>query len=375
MAPLKIVSTALLIAASAGAAGSTSPAPAAAGPHRNEALPAAPAPAVEGSWTATDLRAEGMQLRLHREISMWGSLLPRAELEGLSDAQIASPTSTPVSFRIGGETGVFEMNGTFREGKGAGLFRFLPERAFARTLASMGIAGAEQATDHDLMLLALGRVSAADVREFTALELGALAVSDLVALGVHHVTPEYVRSMRSLGLAETNTVSRLVKLRVHRITADFVREMEAAGYRDLPREQLLRMGIHGVSAEQVRELEGAGYRNLSSRQLTDMRIHRVTPAFIREMREAGFRDLTPEALVRLRLHRITGEYVRELRALGYGDVPHEQLLRMGIHRVTPAFIRATREAGAGVLSPEALVRMKIRGIDPALVGGRNRRGR
>lgn len=304
MATMRIVSTTLALAATALAARSTSPAAPAASPQGDAVFSAPAVRAVEGTWTAKDLQGEGMQLRLLRDASMWGNLLPRSELRGLTDAQIASGTSAPVSFRIERAAGVFQMDGVFHEGSGAGRFRFLPERGFTRTLASLGIAGAEQSTDVDLMLLANGNVSAATVREFTELGLGPLTMQDLVALGTIHVTPAYVRSLRSAGLAGTSTVAGLVRLRLHRITAEYVRELEGAGYRDLPSDQLLRMGIFGVSGEQVRELEAAGYRNLSPDELVEMRIYSVTPAFIQEMREAGLGDLTPRELVRLRLQQI-----------------------------------------------------------------------
>jgi hypothetical protein len=384
MATLRIVSTTFVLAVSALAGGPASPAAApAAGPEGDAVIPApgrlrsgagAGTP-TRGVWAVTVRQPEGVQLSLVWESSTWASRFPREELRGLTEAQIASAASSPVSFRLEREAGAFQMEGTFQAGQGTGRFRFQPERGFARTLASLGVRGAEHATDGDLMFLALGGATASEVREFAALDLGPLALGDVIALGVHRVTPEYVREVRSLGLSGTGTVGGVVELRVHGVSLAFVRELEAAGYRDLPREQLMVMGVHGVSGEQVRALAAAGYPHLSPSQLVDMRLHQVTPAFIHEMRETGFRDLRPEELVELRLHSVSREYVRELQALGYRDLPRAQLLQMGIHGVTPAFIRQVRAAGFTDVSPRTLVQMKIQGIDPELAKRGVRGGR
>lgn len=361
MASVRIVSTAILLAASALGA----PSPAAPGAAR-DADPPLPGSAVEGAWAAVDGPGQGLHFTLQWETTTWGVGAARGELRGLSEAQVASAAPTAVSFRIEREPGALQMEGSFSQGKGDGRFRFQPDPGFARTLASLGVRGAEQATGADLMFLALGRVTTTRVREFASLELGGLALRDVVSLAQHGVTPDYVREVRSLGLEGTSTVAGVVELRLHRITRGYLRELEAAGYRDLPRRQLLQMGLHGVGRAQVQALAEAGYRDLAPDQLVRMRMHRVTPEFIREMREAGLRDLTPEALVALRLHRISGEYVRELRTLGFGDLSRAQLLRMGIYGVTPGFIREVRRAGFTDLSPETLVRMKIHGIGPEL---------
>ncbi|HEV2146270.1 MAG TPA: hypothetical protein VGR37_02545 [Longimicrobiaceae bacterium] len=242
-------------------------------------------PTVEGTWTATQERDAQLQVWLFWNSTMWSQRFARSELHGLSEDGIASAISTPVSFRIEREAGVFEFEGVFKQGKGTGRLRFNPDREFAQMLRSLGIKGTDRVTEHDLMLLTLRPVSTAAIREFTAL-LGSLSVREVVELAVHGVTPDYVRSVRSLGLSGTNTVSGVVEMRIHQITREYVRDLEALGYGDLSRPQLLQMGIHGVSREQIQGLERVGYGRLSPGQLVAMRIHRVTPAFVREMREA-----------------------------------------------------------------------------------------
>lgn len=323
----------------------------------------AEADTTEGTWTLSPNGRGGLQVNLHfGPTQQWGRPVDRADLVGLTDAQMGAAASTPVSFRMEREAGVFEMEGAFREGRGAGHFRFRPDRGFASTLRSLGVEGAGEITDRELMILALADASSAAVREYRALGLAPLDVEGVIQLSIHQVTPEYVREMRSLGLTGGNTVDDVVQLRIHRVSTEYVRELASLGYRDLSRDQLLEMGIHGVDAEHVRAIQELGFRTPTPRQLVDTRIHRVTPEYVRSMREAGFRDLSPEALVDMRIHRVTPEFIQGLAEAGYRDLTRDQLMQMGIHGVTPAFIREVREAGFRDLSPEALVRMKIHGI-------------
>lgn len=316
----------------------------------------------EGTWFAAEKDAARVQLSLSWKSSMWGETVARSELRGLSDAAISAAGSTPVTFRIEREPGVFHFQGTFGEGRGAGDFSFQPNRGFAEALGSLGIAGAERATDHHLMTLAFSGASLAAMRELGALGLGRLDLEDAIKLSVHRVTPDYVRSLRAAGLPGTSTVAGVVQMRIHRITPEYVRDLERMGYRDLSRPQLLQMGIHGVDRRHIEALARAGYRDLSAQELVQLRIHTITPAFIEDMREAGFRDLTPRELVQMKVHRISRAYVRALEALGYRNLRRGQLLQMGIHGVTPAYIRRVRDAGHRDLSPEALVRLKIHGM-------------
>jgi hypothetical protein len=331
------------------------------------------ADATEGTWTGT-VREDGrvrVSLRWE-EHSNWDRSLDRAELNGLTEGQTGAAASTPVAFRIEREAGAFEMEGSFREGRGAGHFRFRPDPAFASRLREAGVRGTEAMTPREQMLLAWAGASSATVREFAALGFPPLSVEQVLELAIHEVTPAYVRSLRSIGLEGTGTVHEVVEMRIHQISVEYVRELEGLGYRGLSRRQLLEMGIHGVDAEHVRQMRALGFGELTPRQLVDLRIHGVTPEYAAEMRQAGFGELTPEALVDLRIHGITARYIRELAELGYRDLPRQQLMQMGIHRVTPEFIREMREAGYDDLSAETLVRMRIHGIDAAFVRGARR---
>jgi hypothetical protein len=99
------------------------------------------------------------------------------------------------------DAGAFDLDGMLRDGRGTGALRFRPARGFGAVLAGLGVRGAGTPTDHQLKNLAWGGVSAAAIREFLALGYGPLTLRDAQDLAIFHVTPDYARAMRALGVA------------------------------------------------------------------------------------------------------------------------------------------------------------------------------
>jgi hypothetical protein len=267
--------------------------------------------ATEGTWTANTTDSDTqIHLMLQWETSNWGRSIPLNDLRGISRQQISSSISTPVHFQIDREPGNFAMEGVFRDGKGAGHFRFTPNRNFASTLRSLRVEGAENITDRQLMTMAMANVSRSMIEELSTLGLRPLGVRQLVQLSIHGVTADYVRALRARGMTDTDEVRHVVSLRIHGVTPDLLDAYAELGYRDLSRSEVMQMSIHGARPSFIRELRELGYSDLSPKQLVRMRIHGVTPSFIREMREAGYSDLPPDTLVRMRIHGIDSELVR-----------------------------------------------------------------
>jgi hypothetical protein len=304
----------------------------------------AAADSTEGTW-AVDARHGGpdrLQLNLMTEGSVWGHSMDRVDLAGLSAGALTAPASTPVSFRIDREPGVFEMEGTFREGRGSGHFRFRPNRQFPSTLRSLGVGGTGQVTDRQLMHLALAGASAEGVRRLSGLGLGTMDVEDVLKLFIFEVTPEYVREMRALGIAGASTVENVVEMRIHSITPAYVRGLRAAGFEGLSADDVTQMKIHEVTPELVRELAALGFRGLDRHDLMQIGIHGLTPERIREYRALGFEDATAGQLVRMRIHGVTPQFIREVRAAGFRDTSPDALVRMKIHGIGPEYVRRGR---------------------------------
>jgi hypothetical protein len=151
----------------------------------------------------------------------------------------AATTATPTVFRLEQDAGVFEFEGTFQSGRGAGRFRFQPNHSFAATVRSLGVQDVDDLSDHELKNLAFGGISAAATRELMALGVTPLTRRDLVDLAVRQVTPAYVRGLRAAGLAEGTPVADIIELRFIGVTPAYVNELTRKGDRKLTGSQVL----------------------------------------------------------------------------------------------------------------------------------------
>jgi hypothetical protein len=147
-----------------------------------------------GRWTLAFVRADTFALELYWDDGTeWRRAIGFAELHGAAPRDIAASDPTPVTFRVERDAGDFEFEGSFYLGRGAGQFRYRPERRFADTLRALGVAELGAVRDHDLKSFAFGDISAEAIRELRALGVWPLRKRDLVSLAVRVVTPESAR--------------------------------------------------------------------------------------------------------------------------------------------------------------------------------------
>ncbi|HEX6037032.1 MAG TPA: hypothetical protein VFZ20_03305, partial [Longimicrobium sp.] len=138
---------------------------------------------TEGTWTL-EVRDGAMHITLLYGTGTWGRPIDRAALVGLTDAQVNAAVSTPVAFRIEREAGDFDLEGAFREGRGAGHFRFHPDRGFVSTLRGLGVRDADGVEDRELMVMALGNATGAALRELAGLGVRPETTEDVIQLAV-----------------------------------------------------------------------------------------------------------------------------------------------------------------------------------------------
>ncbi len=325
--------------------------------------------ALDGAWTASYEKEEGdrvyLQMTRGRTHNMGTTMSLRA-LHGLSPEAIRAATATPVQFELRREAGDTTFEGTFRDGKGAGQFSFLPRPAFLEAVRALGIEagrprhGKSWDEDEQLFSLALCDVSVAYIKSMIA-EGYRLSLEDYQSMRIFDVTPEYIREMRDLGFEKVSH-DELVATKIHGVTPSYIRQMRKSGW-DLSLDDYQANKIHGVTPAFAEQMQALGFRDLSHDDLMGFRIHGVTPEFIREMGELGYKDLSADDLLAFRIHGVTPEFVRELRALGYEDVEADDLIAARIHGVTPAFIREVEEAGYHKVPFDKLISLRISGID------------
>src|SRR5712691_11173536 len=256
---------------------------------------AVPAPApVTGTWMG-EFKGESkvqLQLRVGSTSDQLGQRFPLVSLRGLTHPQVVS--STPVQFELVRDAGTVAFEGTFREGRGSGLFTFTPSAVFVEDMAALGF------------------------RDLSSRQLLTMAVID--------VTREYVRELKALGYDRLST-DQLISLRIFQVTREFVNAMRSRGYDRLQPDQLVQLRIFHVTPEFIEALRSLGYSRLPTDQLVQMRIFNVTPDFIREMRTLGYEQLSVDQLVQMRTFKIDPDLIRGLQKQGYrhpsvGDLVH-----------------------------------------------------
>ncbi len=209
----------------------------------------------------------------------FGSGFDYSELRGLSKAQVES-ANAPVNFSIAREAGTIDMQGDFQNGKGAGTFRFTPNRSFASAMQTRGFA-----FDNEKLFSA------------TALDLSIAFVDDLLTAGFQNLKTD-----------------GLFKAKIFKVTPQFMSEMAAIGFPDLDMEDLVKARIFKIDADYARQIAGMGFKNDSLEGLVKFRIFKVTPEFLTEVQNEGLRNLSAEQVVKLRIFKIDGAFIRQARA-------------------------------------------------------------
>jgi hypothetical protein len=261
---------------------------------------------------AADRVQFGLSYRTARGKSQSSRPISLSELQGLSAAQLASTSGTPVRFRLVRDAGTIDCDGIVRQQRGTGDCRFVADPAFAGELARRGVA---RPTIDQQFQLALHGADLAVVDELNRQGYAKPSPEDLVETGIFGITAPRLRALDAAGY-RAGTVDKLVEMSIHGVTPDYIREMAAIGpaYRKLPVDQLVEMRIHGVTPAKIRAFAEVGYPNLTRKQIMDMAIHGVTPAFVQEMASAGYGNLPPEKLVEMRIFGVNADMARRANA-------------------------------------------------------------
>lgn len=212
---------------------------------------------VHGAWTATLDSDSPDRVHVFMTSGQWhqfGQSFTPSSL-GLSQATLQATTSTPVNLKLDRDAGTLLLEGTFKNGDGAGQFTFTPNRSYQNALKALGIdfdVTENRSEDDQLFSLAVVDVSLAYAQTMKSL-FPEVSLHDLRRLRAVGVTPEYVRALRSAGV-EINDAHEVTRLRTVNVTPEFVSELANAGYKNLSARQLIRMAAVGVDGKFIREM-------------------------------------------------------------------------------------------------------------------------
>jgi hypothetical protein len=154
----------------------------------------------------------------------------------------SAPGRHDVNFRIRRDAGVFEGEGFLKNGEGAGLFTFTPDRDYGHRIESLGYGDFDPDKQ---MSFALFNVSYAFARDMKSLGIEGLDAQKLISFRIFRVDAAFVSAVRSAGLG-TPSAEKLVSMRIHGITPEYIHNMESHGLHDLTVDQLIKLRIHGI---------------------------------------------------------------------------------------------------------------------------------
>jgi beta-lactamase regulating signal transducer with metallopeptidase domain len=282
---------------------------------------ATPQDDLPGTWELRPGSTPGMvHLRLAEGRNSHGTTVPRASIEGLTEAQLTG-AGGPVQFRITRDAGTLQFDGVLRNGVGAGTFSFAPNAAFPAELEKRGFTRPNAREQYQL---ARADVGYAFLDELNRLGYAKPDTAGLVTAAQHGVNTTYLREMGALGYA-LGSLPPLITLRDHGVTPDYVRGMAEAGYDKLPADTIRKARDHGVGPEFVRGMREAGYTGLSLEALIKARDHGVTPDYARAFKDLGYDGLTLDDLRMLRDHGVTPDRVRSANARAGSRLPIDLL--------------------------------------------------
>jgi hypothetical protein len=273
-------------------------------------LPAGSAPkavaqqVISGEWTAEfpQENTGKFHLSLHRSkpkgnMNISGDDFTLADFQGLTREQAFAPQSS-VRFSLSREAGRFDLEGTFRQGKGSGHWTLTPSQAFHDALRERGFGSL---TEEQTFASAMLNVKMKTVDDLKAAGYELKSIDDVFKVSIFRITPEFIREMQALGYGRLD-LEELVQARIFKITPEFSREVEAMGFGRQPMESLVQMRIFKITPEFLREMRAAGLENLSIQDLVQLKIFKIDTDFIQQARANGNADIEVEDLVRLKIH-------------------------------------------------------------------------
>ena len=295
--------------------------------------------------------------------SSWSSDRPIAEFQGLSPAQVTGPTG-PVRFAIVREAGRLDCSGLAGGLNGSGSCSFTPDAAFADFLAARGMG---RLTPHQAYTLAMAKVGRELIAALEGLGYAKPDVEDLASMGIHGVSPAFVRELASQGY-RLKSADELVTFKIHGVDADYIRGLAAIGpqFHRFEAKDLVSMRIHGVKPAYVQAMAAIGpaFSTLTADDLVSFAIHGAKPEMVQAFARYHKGPLDADDVTAMAIHGVTAKYIDELASLGLRGFTADELVQMRIHGVTPDYARGLQQHGMTNLDADQIVRLRISGFRP-----------
>jgi beta-lactamase regulating signal transducer with metallopeptidase domain len=195
-----------------------------------------------------------------------------------------------------------------------------------------------------------------------------LTVDQLIAMKVQGITPEYVKSMQSLGFKPD--VDELVAMKVQGITPEYVKEIRGV-WPNVDADQLIGIKVQGVTPEYVKSMESFGFKP-GPDDIIALKVQGITPEYVKEIR-ATWPNVDMDQLIAIKVQGVTPQYVREISDLGFKPNA-DDIVGLKVQGVTAAYIKSLQSSGLGALKLEDIIGAKVMGITPEFIANAQQHG-
>jgi hypothetical protein len=114
-----------------------------------------------------------------------------------------------VNFKVSREVGIFELEGDFVQGKGAGSWRLIPSESFISNMENRGYVNL---TETDLFYAAVNNINNKYIEDFESAGYRNLKFKQFIEASMVGITPERIKRAREMGYTNVS-FEQLMKLR------------------------------------------------------------------------------------------------------------------------------------------------------------------
>ncbi len=200
-----------------------------------------------------------------------------------------------------------------------------------------------------------------------------LTEDEEIALRQVGATPEYLSSLRAVGLVDL-TVGEALAMRSVGVSRAYVTDMREAFGSVLDPRELVRLKAVGVTRSFVSDIRKQRGGSITAEDAIRLRGVGVSPEWIGSVSRILGSEVSLEDAIRLRGVGVSEEYIAEMQARGFGILPPNDLIRLRGVGVTAEFIDRMRKAGYASSSVDELVQLRGVGASPEYIADLRRAG-
>jgi beta-lactamase regulating signal transducer with metallopeptidase domain len=213
---------------------------------------------------------------------------------------------------------------------------------------------------HSLVALKAMGVTPEYAKSMGTVGLGKPTVHDLITLKSMGVTPEYVASLNKSGIAPKD-FHEVVTEKSMGITPEYAAEMKQKGFGDLSVHELVTMKSMGITPEYAAEMTKGFGTNLSLHELITMKSMGVTPQYAAAMKQKGFGNLSVHDLIALKAQGMTPEQAGWLKQQ-FPQATTDELRRAAVFHLDERFVADAKSHGFDDKNLDKLLKLKMSGL-------------